>query len=105
MPKMYRRKQGELMALQHDGTDESAMKMQSWINIHGGQASMFRKGSVDYDMHNAYLKLEDAHGLNLVGPTSWVVMAAEGLFYVVLNRDFPSLYDPVENGDEHEVPD
>jgi hypothetical protein len=96
-PLPYRRKtQSDILAIQHDGTDETALAIEHWIVVHGGDATVFLKGAFIEDPHNAYVRLERTRAQNLVIPHFWVVMFEEGLFYSISNRDFHILYEPAE---------
>lgn len=95
--KSFRRKNNrDIQAVQHDGTDKSALAIENWIVTYGGDATVFLIGSFIEDPHNAYVRLERTRAQNLVIPHFWVAMFEEGLFFAISNRDFHILYETVD---------
>jgi hypothetical protein len=90
------RKTHEVEALQHDGTNDCAIKLEAWILSLGGDATAYLIGAVDFTQKNAFVRVNSQRAMNLVGPGAWVVHVSEGKFYAVSNEDFHILYEPAE---------
>jgi hypothetical protein len=97
----YRRRNNLISAMQHDGSDKSAVAIENWILLGGGKVEVFLAGSGHFeDRNNAYLRLQSERSANLIIPTSWVVKVREGMFYGVLDSDFHILYEEQPEGEE-----
>jgi hypothetical protein len=83
-------------AIQHQDTDESALALAAWINSEGGQATALFQNQNDLAPNHSLVRIENSFSQNLVLPGSWVVKMEFGIFYIVQNRDFNILFDPIE---------
>lgn len=93
----FERRTKTIDAMQHDGTDESAVRIERWVAGHGGKVEMFRSGTIEYDLDSAFLRIDNARAQNLVIPGSWVISPSEGLFYPVSAEDFDILYKEISS--------
>jgi hypothetical protein len=81
-------------ALQHDGTDESALRLEAWVLSEGGSAVAYLKGSIDFAQENAFVRVNSTRAQVYVGPGAWIVKVADKTFYPVSRQDFEILYKP-----------
>jgi hypothetical protein len=91
----FERRNVEVDAIQHDGSNESALRLEAWVLGGGGKAVAYLKGSIDFAQDNAFVKIFNSRAQNLVGPGAWIVRVQEGAFYPVSRDDFDILYKPM----------
>lgn len=86
MPDHYRLKETEIEyeAHQHDGSDETANRIAQWVTDNGGKVKVALKGTVDYDLHSAFVMIKNptAEEEDVVMPFDWVIHVAPHTFHV-----------------------
>jgi len=95
---LHREDGTQVQAVRHDGSDEIAVEIAHWVTADGGRADILHKGTVDYDLHAAFIRIYRDGDHEIVRPYFWVVRAAAEKFYVVFPGDFTELYEEVING-------
>lgn len=86
----------EVEAFKHDGSDDSAVKIAHWVSNRGGQADILHKGTVDFDLHAAFIRLYRDGETEIVRPNCWVLEARQGRFYTIFPDDFNELYEAIK---------
>lgn len=95
----FRRRVSEVEAFQHDGSEDSAIKISNWINLHNkGYTTVIPTGAEEsgYDEKFSYIRFAQTTPRTLVAPGSWVVKLAETVFYTLTNEEFTLVYEPVK---------
>jgi hypothetical protein len=100
----FERRNAVVEALQHDGTDESALRLEAWVLSGGGDAVAYLKGSVDFAQENAFLRVNSTRAQVFVGPGAWVVKVADKTYYPVSREDFGILYKPAMPPEPEDTP-
>jgi hypothetical protein len=86
-------------AVKHDGSDEQAKRITHWINSQRGRAQYFPRGTVDFDLHQAFvLLLRESGDHEFVRRGFWVIQR-EGTsdFFTIFGDDLTTHYEPVDN--------
>jgi hypothetical protein len=84
-------------AVKHDGSDEQAKRITHWINSQRGRAQYFPIGTVDFDLHQAFvLLLRESGDHEFVRRGFWVIQR-EGTsdFFTIFGDDLTTHYEPV----------
>jgi hypothetical protein len=99
MSKVRHIETGEIYdAVKHDGSDEQAKRITHWINSQRGRAQYFPLGTVDFDLHQAFvLLLRESGDHEFVRRGFWVIQR-EGTsdFFTIFGDDLTSHYEPVD---------
>ena len=96
MTLQFRRKVTEVEAMQHDGTEESAIRLASWINLHGTQASIIDEEADGYEERYFYIRFHGETPRSIVSPGAWIIKLDDGIFYTLTNEEFTLVYEPIE---------
>jgi hypothetical protein len=98
MSKVRHIETGEIYdAVKHDGSDEQAKRITHWINSQRGRAQYFPLGTVDFDLHQAFvLLLRESSDHEFVRRGFWVIQR-EGTsdFFTIFGDDLTTHYEPV----------
>lgn len=95
----FRRRVSEVEAFQHDGSEDSAIKISNWMNLHNkGYSTVIPTGAEEsgYDSKFAYIRFSKTTPRALVAPGSWVVKLSANMFYTLTNEEFTLVYEPVK---------
>jgi hypothetical protein len=101
MSNVRHKETGELYdAVKHDGSDEQAKRITTWINRHLGRAQFFPKGTVDYDLHQAFVLLLQDGDPQFVRRGFWVIRReSDNCFFVVFGDDLTEHWEYVPSND------
>lgn len=97
----FRRKLTDVEAMRHDGSEESAIRLSNWINLHGAQASIIDKNVHDeaagFEKHLFYIRFHGETPRSIVSPGSWIIKLDSGIFYTLTHSEFELVYEPIES--------
>lgn len=86
----YRKRPVEVQAVQHDGTQMSALEICGWIHSGGGIATPVVSGEV------AFVVISTLEGQMITKPDDYVIRGVEGEHYPCKPDIFKSTYEKVE---------
>jgi hypothetical protein len=89
--KLFREKTPVVEARQHDGSWLSAETISTWIGP-ALETSILPPGTFNNDPDNAYIALQNRHGIRYVAASDWVVHDENHQFQIIRDRDFAKKY-------------
>lgn len=106
----FRKKPGEIEAMQWDGEVGSAHPIIQWVNSSEGDTEftakwreyqayssggLFPQEARDYVAEGIYIRRAGSWREDYVGPNDWLILTADGLFQVAKADAFAAMYEAV----------
>ena len=107
MPR-FRKKPGEIEAVQFTGSTESGAAIMAWANRSGATEVIYHPFLADYSLDsrvyvaqpNAYMRIVTLEGAMIASVGDWVIRGVKGEFYPCKPDIFEATYEPVTEDGE-----